>query len=305
MLAIVFPGQGSQSVGMLSELATQYPLVQETFAQASEALGYDLWVLTQHGPEEKLNSTQHTQPALLAAGVAVWRVWQEKSGKTPSFLAGHSLGEYTALVCAGALDFKTAVKLVEQRGEFMQQAVPSGTGAMAAIIGLEEAPLTAVCAQAAEGQVVQPANFNSPGQIVIAGQREAVERAIVLAKTSGAKLAINLPVSVPSHCELMRPAAERLAVVLQSIHFNAPKIPVVNNVDVAMPTDVEEIKAALVKQLYSPVRWTETINFLATQGVTTFIECGPGKVLLGLNKRIEKSLQHLAIYDPASLNAAL
>ena len=304
-LAFVFPGQGSQSVGMLAELASENPQVQDTFAQASEVLGYDLWALTQNGPEADLNATHRTQPALLAASVAVWRVWQAKGGEQPQVLAGHSLGEYSALVCAGVLDFQDAIKLVQLRGELMQQAVPAGTGAMYAIIGLDDDKVIAACEQAAQGDVVSAVNFNSPGQVVIAGQTEAVARAGEACKEAGAKRALPLPVSVPSHCALMKPAAEKLAVELEKLQVNAPVIPVVNNVDVALPTDPELIRDALVRQLYSPVRWTESVQKLAEMGAEKVLEVGPGKVLTGLIKRIDKSLDVDAINTPDSLNASL
>ncbi|MGL5533005.1 MAG: ACP S-malonyltransferase, partial [Plesiomonas shigelloides] len=245
--AMVFPGQGSQSVGMLADLAQQFPIVEQTFAEASAVLGYDLWALVQQGPAEELNKTWQTQPALLTASVAIWRVWQEKNGAMPVMMAGHSLGEYSALVCAGVMDFKDAVRLVELRGKLMQEAVPEGTGAMAAIIGLDNDSIAKACAESAEGQVVAPVNFNSPGQVVIAGNKEAVERAGAACKAAGAKRALPLPVSVPSHCALMKPAADKLAVALQEITFNAPRIPVINNVDVAAESDADAIRSALVR----------------------------------------------------------
>ncbi|MGL9720170.1 ACP S-malonyltransferase [Symbiopectobacterium sp.] len=303
--AMVFPGQGSQTVGMLAELAAQYPAVQETFAQASEVLGYDLWQLTAQGPAEELNKTWQTQPALLTASVAIWRVWQQQGGKQPALMAGHSLGEYSALVCAGALDFQEAVRLVELRGKLMQEAVPEGTGAMYAIIGLDNDAIAAACEASAEGQVVSPVNFNSPGQVVIAGNKEAVERAGVACKAAGAKRALPLPVSVPSHCALMKPAAEKLAEALKTITVTTPAIPVVNNVDARSETDPDAIRAALVKQLYSPVRWTECVTYVAAQGVESLLEVGPGKVLTGLTKRIVDTLSAAAVNDPASLSAAL
>ncbi|MGX8942866.1 ACP S-malonyltransferase [Symbiopectobacterium sp. Eva_TO] len=303
--AMVFPGQGSQTVGMLAELAAQYPVVQETFAQASEVLGYDLWQLTAQGPAEELNKTWQTQPALLTASVAIWRVWQQQGGKQPALMAGHSLGEYSALACAGALDFQEAVRLVELRGKLMQEAVPEGTGAMYAIIGLDNDAIAAACEASAEGQVVSPVNFNSPGQVVIAGNKEAVERAGVACKAAGAKRALPLPVSVPSHCALMKPAAEKLAEALKTITVTTPAIPVVNNVDARSETDPDAIRAALVKQLYSPVRWTECVSYLAAQGVESLLEVGPGKVLTGLTKRIVDTLSAAAVNDPASLSAAL
>ena len=303
--AFVFPGQGSQAVGMLAELAAQFPIVEETFGEASSALGYDLWQLVQQGPAEELNKTWQTQPALLAASVAIFRVWQQQGGKAPALMAGHSLGEYSALVCAGVLDFKAAIRLVELRGKLMQEAVPEGTGAMYAIIGLDNDAIAKACEESAQGQVVSPVNFNSPGQVVIAGNKEAVERAGAACKAAGAIRALPLPVSVPSHCALMKPAADKLAVALQDITFNAPQVPVVNNVDVRTENDPEAIRSALVRQLYSPVRWTESVEFIAAQGVTSLLEVGPGKVLTGLTKRIVDTLTAAAVNDTASLSAAL
>ncbi len=304
-LAFVFPGQGSQSVGMLADLAAAYPQVEATFAEASEVLGYDLWKLVQEGPAEELNQTHITQPAMLSAGVAVWRVWNEKGGAQPAVMAGHSLGEYTALVCAGALAFKDAVALVAERGRLMQEAVPAGTGAMAAILGLEDQQVADVCAAAAEGQVLSPVNFNSPGQVVVAGHAEAVNRAVEGAKEAGAKRALLLPVSVPSHCALMQPAADKLAERLAGIEVKAPAIPVINNVDVAVTDDAAAIRDALVRQLHSPVRWVETVQKMAADGVDALIECGPGKVLAGLNKRIERDMAADALFDSAGLDKAL
>ncbi|EKO5149966.1 ACP S-malonyltransferase [Vibrio fluvialis] len=301
--AIVFPGQGSQAVGMLAELGEQYDVVKQTFAEASDALGYDLWALVQNGPAEDLNQTFRTQPALLASSVAIWRVWQELGLEQPEVLAGHSLGEYSALVCAGVIDFKAAIKLVELRGQLMQEAVPAGTGAMYAIIGLDDAAIAKACEEAAQGDVVSPVNFNSPGQVVIAGQKDAVERAGALCKEAGAKRALPLPVSVPSHCALMKPAAEKLAVALEALTFNTPQIPVINNVDVVAETDPAKIKDALVRQLHSPVRWTEGVEKIAEQGIEKLIEVGPGKVLTGLTKRIVKTLDAAAVNDIASLEA--
>lgn len=303
--AMVFPGQGSQTTGMLAELAAENPAVEKTFQEASDALGYDLWNLVQQGPAEELNKTWQTQPALLAASVAIFRVWQEKGGKTPAMLAGHSLGEYSALVCAGVIDFAEAIKLVELRGKLMQEAVPEGTGAMQAIIGLDDAAIAKACEDAAQGEVVSPVNFNSPGQVVIAGNKAAVERAGAACKAAGAKRALPLPVSVPSHCALMKPAADKLAVALEKLTFNAPAFPVVNNVDVKCETSPEAIRSALVRQLYSPVRWTECVEFMAQQGVTSLLEVGPGKVLTGLTKRIVDTLTAAPVNDPASLTAAL
>ncbi|KAA9001200.1 ACP S-malonyltransferase [Affinibrenneria salicis] len=303
--ALVFPGQGSQSVGMLAELAAEYSIVTDTFAQASAALGYDLWQLTQQGPAEELNKTWQTQPALLTASVAIWRAWQQQGGKAPALMAGHSLGEYSALVCAGVLDFQQAVKLVELRGKLMQEAVPAGTGAMYAIIGLDNDAIAQACADAAQGQVVAPVNFNSPGQVVIAGNKEAVERAGAACKAAGAKRALPLPVSVPSHCALMAPAAQKLAAALENVTLSAPQVPVVNNVDARIETSPEAIRSALVRQLHHPVRWTDCVEFIASQGVETLLEIGPGKVLTGLTKRIVGTLTAAAVNDPASLSAAL
>ncbi|EFE22533.1 [acyl-carrier-protein] S-malonyltransferase [Edwardsiella tarda ATCC 23685] len=302
---MVFPGQGSQSVGMLADLAAHYPLVEQTFAEASEALGYDLWSLVQQGPAEALNKTWQTQPALLTASVAIYRVWQQNHGKQPAMMAGHSLGEYSALVCAGVIDFKQAVRLVELRGQLMQQAVPEGTGAMYAIIGLDNDAIAQACADAAQGQVVAPVNFNSPGQVVIAGNKEAVERAGAACKAAGAKRALPLPVSVPSHCALMKPAADQLAEALKAISFNAPLCPVINNVDVQAVSDADAIRDALVRQLYNPVRWTESVQQMSAEGVTQLLEIGPGKVLTGLTKRIVDTMTAAAVNDCASLSAAL
>ncbi len=304
-LAFVFPGQGSQAVGMLAELGQTCAEVKATFAEASSALGYDLWELAQNGPEEQLNRTDKTQPAMLAAGIAVWRVWQSRGGEQPTVMAGHSLGEYTALVCAGALDFTDAVKLVADRGRFMQEAVAAGTGAMAAILGLADDKVREVCDLAAQGDVVAAVNFNSPGQVVVAGATAAVERAMAMAKEAGAKRAVMLPVSVPSHCELMKPASERLAATLAGIEINAPRIPVIHNVDVTGYDDPSMIRDTLVRQLFLPVRWVETVQAMASQGVDKLIECGPGKVLVGLNKRIDRDMQALPVFDSATLETAL
>ena len=302
--AMVFPGQGSQSVGMLAELATQFPLVEETFKQASEVLGYDLWQLVQQGPAEELNKTWQTQPALLTASVAIYRVWQQQyPDLVPSVMAGHSLGEYSALVCSGALDFQDAVKLVELRGKLMQQAVPEGAGAMYAIIGLDNESIIDACAQAAQGEVVSAVNFNSPGQVVIAGSKAAVERAAAVCKEAGAKRALPLSVSVPSHCALMKPAADQLAVALENITLKAPQTSVINNVDVKAASETDEIRTALVRQLYSPVRWTETVEKMAKEGVEVLVEIGPGKVLTGLTGRIVKTLSAGAVNDVKSLDA--
>lgn len=303
--AIAFPGQGSQSVGMLAEIASVYPVVKATFDEASQVLGYDLFTLVMEGPAEELNKTWRTQPALLTSSVALWRVWQELGAPAPVVMAGHSLGEYSALVCSGAMAFADAVKLVELRGLAMQEAVPEGVGAMAAIIGLDNESIAANCEKAAQGQVVSPVNFNSPGQVVIAGHKEAVERANVLMKESGAKRALPLPVSVPSHCALMHPAAEKLAVALQLVEIQNPSIPVINNVDVTAETDAARIKDALVRQLFSPVRWTEIVENMANTGIEFEVEMGPGKVLSGLAKRIDKRVDGAAINDTASLQEIL
>ncbi|MBP8126097.1 MAG: ACP S-malonyltransferase [Aeromonadaceae bacterium] len=303
--AIAFPGQGSQSVGMLAEIASVYPVVKATFDEASQVLGYDLFTLVMEGPAEELNKTWRTQPALLTSSVALWRVWQELGAPAPAVMAGHSLGEYSALVCSGAMAFTDAVKLVELRGLAMQEAVPEGVGAMAAIIGLDNESIAANCEKAAQGQVVSPVNFNSPGQVVIAGHKEAVERANVLMKESGAKRALPLPVSVPSHCALMHPAAEKLAAALQLVEIQNPSIPVINNVDVTAETDAARIKDALVRQLFSPVRWTEIVENMANTGIEFEVEMGPGKVLSGLAKRIDKRVDGAAINDTASLQEIL
>lgn len=305
--AFVFPGQGSQSVGMLSALAVAEPLVQETFAEASDVLGYDLWKLCQAGPEEQLAATERTQPAMLAAGVATWRVWRRHHGGLPTAMSGHSLGEYSALVCSGALEFRTAVALVQFRGQAMQAAVPAGQGAMAAILGIDDSEVEAACTEAAQGEIVQAANFNSPGQIVIAGTAAAVDRAIEIAKAKGAKRAIKLPVSVPSHSALMRPAAERLAARLKDVQFSAPQVRDIYTVDVRKHGSPEGIRTALVEQLVKPVRWTETIRAMLADGVRVIVECGPKGVLTGLNRRIEKNkdIAMVSIEDPESLKQAL
>ena len=304
-VAIVFPGQGSQAVGMLGELAGQFSIIEQTFEEASNALGRDLWAMSQSGPVEELNKTQNTQPLVLTASIAMWRVLQSQTELQPSYLAGHSLGEYTALVCASSLDFVDAVKLVEERATYMQQAVPEGQGAMAAILGLEVDDLQKICEAAAAGEIVSAVNFNAPGQVVIAGNTSAVNRAIELAKEEGAKRALPLPVSVPSHCALMMPAAEQLSAAMSTIDFSSPIFPVIHNTDVAEHNDVGEIKQALAKQLHTPVRWVETVEKLKNSGATSIIECGPGKVLSGLNKRIDKSLELNSLGDERSLNKTL
>lgn len=303
-LAFVFPGQGSQSVGMLAELAQQQPLIQHTFSEASDALGYDLWALTQQGPEESLNQTDKTQPAILTASIALWRLWQAEAAVQPAFVAGHSLGEYSALVAAGSLTLADAVRLVERRGQLMQQAVPAGQGGMAAILGLEDADVLAACAEAEHGEVVSAVNFNAPGQVVIAGSANAVARAIEACKARGAKRAMALPVSVPSHCALMRPAAEQFAASIEALNWQMPSIALVQNVSAAVPTDLDSLKRDLLAQLYSPVRWVETVQCLAEQGVTELVECGPGKVLSGLNKRCVKGVNTHNLETPDAFAAA-
>lgn len=304
-LAFVFPGQGSQSVGMLADLAVSYPEVRRTFERASDALGKDLWSLVVNGPDDELNQTHNTQPAMLAAGVAVWEIWCKHSKVRPAWMAGHSLGEYTALVCSDAMSFEDGIKLVATRGLLMQEAVPVGVGAMAAILGLEDHEVVKVCADAAGSEVVSAVNFNSPGQVVIAGNVAAVERAMLGAKAAGAKRAVPLPVSVPSHCALMASAALQLNQYLQNTVIDSPKMTLIHNVDVASHSAPEVIRNALKEQLYKPVRWADSIKFMHDQGVTCFVECGPGKVLIGLNKRIAKDAAHHSIYDLDTLNTAL
>jgi [acyl-carrier-protein] S-malonyltransferase len=304
-LAFVFPGQGSQKVGMLAAMAAGQPLVEQTFAEASEQLGYDLWQLVQQGPQQELNLTERTQPMLLAAGVALWRVWQENGGVQPGLMAGHSLGEFTALVCADSIGFADAVKLVQQRGAFMQSAVPVGVGAMAAIIGLDDESINRACAEAAADEVVAAVNYNSPGQVVIAGHAGAVERAIDRCKAAGAKRALPLPVSAPFHTDLMRPAGEQLALAIASIEVRAPLIPVVHNVNAMTEDSPERIKALLVEQIYSPVQWVDCVRALRAGGVELAIECGPGNVLSGLNRRVDKALSVAGLEDPAGLDKAL
>jgi len=290
---------------MLNALAGEFPQVAQTFAEASQALGYDLWDVVERGPEAKLNRTEVTQPAMLAAGAAVWRVWRAQGGAMPAILAGHSLGEYTALVCAEAIGFAEAVKLVADRGRFMQQAVPAGQGGMAAILGLDDDVVRRVCAEAAQGDVLEPVNFNSPGQVVIAGTAAAVARGVERAKAAGAKRALPLPVSVPSHCRLMHPAAQQMAQRLTGVALRAPTRPVIHNAHVKSEATPDGVRDALVRQIESPVRWVETVRAMLAAGATRFVECGPGKVLAGLNKRIDKQAETLALYDPATLRAAL
>ncbi|MDA8362035.1 MAG: ACP S-malonyltransferase [Gammaproteobacteria bacterium] len=284
--AFLFPGQGSQTVGMLSALAARHESVRQIFDEASEALGYDLWKVTQEGPEERLNQTEITQPALLAADVACYRVWRAAGGAAPAWMAGHSLGEYAALVCADAMTLREGAVLVANRGKLMQEAVPAGQGGMAAILGLEDEAVERLCAEQADGEVLTAVNYNAPGQVVIAGTKGAVDRAIAAARGAGAKRALPLAVSAPSHCALMKGAAERLGAHLAQITIRTPSIPVIHNCSVTAETDPEKIRSALIKQLYSPVRWVETIRLLGGRGVQKMYECGPGKVLCGLNKRI-------------------
>jgi [acyl-carrier-protein] S-malonyltransferase len=303
-IALLFPGQGSQSVGMLSELLESSDIVKATFAEASAALGYDLAALVLNGPEESLNQTHRTQPALLTASVAIYRHWLAENPHAEIVMAGHSLGEYSALVCSDVVSLSEAVKLVENRGLYMQEAVPAGVGSMAAIIGLGDDEIKAACDQSAQGEVVSPVNYNSPGQVVIAGHKAAVDRASQACKDAGAKRALPLSVSVPSHCELMKPAAEKLANDLAALTFNTPKCDVINNVDVKAESTADAIKDALVRQLYSPVRWTETVQALVAQGITQSYEFGPGKVLTGLAKRIDKAMVCGSVNDAASIDAA-
>jgi len=303
--AITFPGQGSQSVGMLADLAAAHTIVRETFAEGSDALGMDLWALSQHGPKEKLDDTRITQPLMLCAGISVMRVLDQQLGRPAIVMAGHSLGEYTALVAAGVLDLAAATRLVALRGSFMDEAVPAGTGAMAAILGLDDDQIRAVCTEGAQGQVAAAVNYNTPGQVVVAGDAAAVARVINLAKAAGAKRAVMLDVSVPSHCSLMKPAAERLEAALQDVTFEMPLVPVLHNVNVSEAGDVGEIRRLLVEQLCSPVRWVETIREIAGRGAQVVLEAGPGKVLSGMVRRIDKSIEAFPVYDPASLENAV
>jgi len=302
--ALVFPGQGSQSVGMMQSFA-DLKIVRDTFSEASDAVGQDLWQMVAEGPAEALNSTVNTQPVMLTAGYAVYRAWLEAGGPQPALVAGHSLGEYTALVAAGVIAFRDAVPLVRFRAQAMQEAVPVGTGAMAAILGLDDDAVRAACAEAAQGQIVEPVNFNAPSQVVIAGDKAAVERGAEAAKARGAKRAVMLPVSAPFHSSLLKPAAARLAQRMESVTFNAPRIPVVNNVDVAVISDPDQIKDALARQACNPVRWVEVIRHMAAAGVTQVAECGPGKVLAGMTRRIDGNLQGYAITDPQSLTQTI
>jgi len=304
-LAFVFPGQGSQSVGMLADLAAAFPVVRRTFAEASEVLGKDLWSLISEGPRDALDQTENTQPAMLAAGVAVWRCWREQGGALPALMAGHSLGEYSALVCADALGFADAIGLVAARGRLMQTAVPDGQGAMAAVLGLDDDAVRALCTEQAEGQVLEPVNFNAPGQVVIAGARQAVDRAVLAAKAAGAKRAVLLPVSVPSHCALMRDAGDRFAELLAVAEVRTPSIQVLHNVTVSPAQTPAQVRDLLARQLYSPVRWVETVQAIADRGIQVCIEAGPGKVLTGLGKRIDKRVETLSVFDPDGLGQAL
>lgn len=303
--ACVFPGQGSQRVGMLDACSNQHPLILATFEEASESLGYDLWDLAQRGPQEKQNLTEHTQPLILCASVALWRLWNARGGPAPALMAGHSLGEFSALVCAGTLGFADALRLVRNRGRYMQSAVPVGTGAMAAVLGLDDALIAEACAEAAGAEVVSAVNFNAPGQTVIAGHAGAVERAIAACKQRGAKRAMPLPVSAPFHTSLMRPAGERLAEDLASLVLAAPAVPVVHNVDARTEPDAERIRAVLVEQIHSPVQWVRSVRYIVAQGVSRVVEIGPGKVLGGLCKRIDSAIECLASEDPADLDKSL
>lgn len=307
-IAFIFPGQGSQSIGMLGGIADENPqygeIITSTFQQASDRLGIDLWSLVQTGSESELNKTRNTQPAMLAAGYSLWQIWCSKEGSIPAVMAGHSLGEYTALVCSEALDFSDAVELVASRGKYMQDAVESGEGAMAAILGLDDEAVINACKEIAEtsGRVVSAVNFNAPGQVVIAGHSDAVEQTVALAKNNGAKKAIKLAVSVPSHCSLMDSAAEKLAKKLESIEIQRPVIPVINNVHVTIENEADTIRDSLVKQLAHPVRWVETINKMAAEGTKQIVECGPGKVLTGLNRRINRQMPVHAMFDTATID---
>ena len=307
LIAFVFPGQGSQKVGMLAAAHERFQAVRDTFSEASEVLGYDMWDLVQNGEQDALNLTETTQPVLLTSSVALWRAWLEQGGPRPGIMAGHSLGEFSALVCAGALDFADAVQLVRQRGAFMQTAVPVGEGAMAAIIGLDDDAINRICAEvaASAGGVVSAVNFNSPGQVVIAGHTAAVEVAIGKLKEAGAKRAMPLPVSAPFHTQLMQPAGERLADAIAGITFKTPEIPVVHNVHAAPERDPQRIRELMVEQIYSPVQWTRCVETIVGAGAANIVECGPGKVLSGLARRIDKSLQCFSLEEPDELLATL
>jgi len=303
--AFIFPGQGSQSIGMMNALAESSKIVQETFLEASSVLGYDLWELVTDGPAEKLNSTEYTQPAMLTAGVATWRTWLEAGGSVPDLMAGHSLGEYTALVCADAISFADAVSLVSDRARFMQQAVPEGEGAMAAILGLDDDEVRKLCFENAAGEVLQAVNYNAPGQVVVAGSASAVGRLVENAKAAGAKRALQLPVSVPSHCALMQPASDRMSERLKDVTISQAQVPVIHNVNVQVASDEEEIRQLLARQISEPVRWVETINSMNEKGVTQLIECGPGKVLCGLSKRINRDMSCIPLITKDSITTVL
>jgi [acyl-carrier-protein] S-malonyltransferase len=303
--AFLFPGQGSQSVGMMSALADEFSLVEATFKEASAVLGYDLWSMVVNGPAEALNKTEVTQPAMLVSGIATWRIWQELGGAQPDYLAGHSLGEYSALVAAGVMPFKDAVTIVAERGRLMQQATPAGVGAMAAVLGLDDQALRDICTRVAGDEIVACANFNAPGQVVISGAKDAVATAGEMAREAGARRVLPLPVSVPSHCLLMKPAAAKLRELLLNIHFSDSSLPVIQNADVSSYADAEQVREALARQLWQPVRWTETIESLLDSGVSRFVECGPGKVLAGLNRRISKQSTVFALTERAAFEAAM
>jgi [acyl-carrier-protein] S-malonyltransferase len=304
-LAFVFPGQGSQKIGMLAELAEQNPIIEKTFNEASEVLGYDMWQLIQQGAQEDINLTQRTQPILLTCSVAIWRLWNQKQGALPSQMAGHSLGEWSALVCANVIDFADGLKIVEARGKFMQQAVPVGQGAMAAIIGLDDQAILEACTEASALGVVDAVNFNAPGQVVIAGSNEAVERAMEICKDAGAKRALPLPVSAPFHTSLMKPAADNLADMVKAVTFRSPEVPIMHNVHAENESDPQVIKALMLEQIYSPVKWVDCVKQLKASGASTLVECGPGKVLSGLTKRIDRELTALATESAADFDAAL
>jgi [acyl-carrier-protein] S-malonyltransferase len=304
-LAFVFPGQGSQKIGMLAELAEQNPIIEKTFNEASEVLGYDMWQLIQQGAQEDINLTQRTQPILLTCSVAIWRLWNQKQGALPSQMAGHSLGEWSALVCANVIDFADGLKIVEARGKFMQQAVPVGQGAMAAIIGLDDQAILEACTEASALGVVDAVNFNAPGQVVIAGSNEAVERAMEICKDAGAKRALPLPVSAPFHTSLMKPAADNLADMVKAVTFRSPEVPIMHNVHAQNEQDPQAIKALMLEQIYSPVKWVDCVKQLKQSGVSTLVECGPGKVLSGLAKRIDRELTAVATESAADFDAAL
>ena len=303
--AFIFPGQGSQSIGMMNALAESSKNIQDTFTEASSVLGYDLWELVTDGPAEKLNSTEYTQPAMLTAGVATWRTWLEAGGTSPDLMAGHSLGEYTALVCAGAMNFTDAVALVSDRARFMQQAVPEGEGAMAAILGLDDDDVRKLCQENAADEVLQAVNYNAPGQVVVAGSASAVGRLVDNAKAAGAKRALQLPVSVPSHCALMQPASVRMSERLKEVTISQAQVPVIHNVNVQTAADEEEVRQLLARQISEPVRWVETINSMNEKGVTQLVECGPGKVLCGLSKRINRDISCIPLITKYSITTAL